>query len=297
MDILITGGTGFIGSSLCSALLQDGHSLHLLTRSPEQYINSEQQHYISALDQLDDDLVIDAVINLAGEPLNSGRWTEQLKQQFIDSRVQTTQALVSWMQSQPVPPVVMISGSAIGWYGHQEDKPLTETDTFAPGFSHDLCEAWEQAAEAASALSVRVCQLRIGIVLEADGGPLKEMLPPFKLGLGGPMGSGNQFWSWIHRDDLVRAIQYCLHDTVLSGPINATAPNPLRQKDFAKQLGQALNRPAIMPMPGWVAGLALGEFATEVLLQGQCVQPQKLLDVGFEFHYPTLDLALQAMPL
>lgn len=297
MNILITGGTGFIGRALCQALKDDGHKLYVFTRYPERHQGGLSVSYISDLSQLHHALQIDAVINLAGEPLNAGRWNARRKQMFIDSRVLITQHLVEWMGTRLQPPAVFISGSAIGWYGEHQDQVLDESADYSSGFTHDLCQQWETAALAAESLNVRVCLLRIGIVLEQEGGPLQAMLLPFKLGGGGPMGNGQQYWSWIHRLDLIRIIQRCLSQTGLHGPVNATAPEAVPQKVFAKALGHALKRPAFFPMPSLVATLMMGEFAQEVLLKGQRVYPQKLLEDGFTFQYPALAQALASMDL
>jgi uncharacterized protein (TIGR01777 family) len=187
---------------------------------------------------------------------------------------------------------VLISASAIGWYGHHDAKPLNETSTPNDGYSHRLCAAWEEAAREAEALGTRVVCLRIGIVLESDGGSLSAMLPAFRLGAGGPLGSGKQYWSWIHRLDLLRLIDFALRDENLSGAVNATAPEPLPQREFAKALGHALHRPSFAPLPAFMARLMLGEFADELLLNGQRVLPESAVRQGFEFRFPTLAGAL-----
>lgn len=292
---LITGGTGFIGKALCRYLLERDYQLTVLTRDTGQagLIEHVALRYVSALDEISTDQQFDRIVNLAGEPLNSGRWNPRLKQKFIDSRVGATEAVVDWAGRQRHVPRVLISGSAIGWYGHHDDAPLTENSAPHDGFSHRLCARWEQAAHSAEALGMRVVCLRIGIVLETDGGPLPEMLPAFRLGAGGPMGSGRQYWSWIHRKDLVRLIEFALECPGLKGSVNATAPEPLTQRDFAAELGRALRRPASVPMPAFAARVLLGEFADEVLLNGQRVLPEKAHSNGFEFEYPELRDALE----
>jgi len=292
--LLVTGGTGFIGTALCRHLLDRGYRLTILTRDTGQsgLIRHDAAAYVSSLDEIATDGATDGIINLAGQSLNSGRWNARLKQQFIDSRVDTTRAIVEWAGQQNPPPRTLISGSAIGWYGHHEDTPLTEDSVANDGFSHRLCQRWEQAAHAAEAFGMRVTCMRIGIVLESDGGPLREMLPAFRLGAGGPMGTGLQYWSWIHRKDLVRLIDFALGDPGLRGPVNATAPAPLPQREFARALGDALHRPARAPMPAFMARILLGEFADELLLRGQRVLPQKALNCGFRFEFPELPGAL-----
>ncbi len=295
LRVLVTGGTGFIGQALCRSLLDKGCRLTVLTRDPGQpgLIDHPAIRYVASLDETAPEPAIEGVVNLAGEPLNSGRWTPRLKQLFIESRVGATNAVIHWAGRQQEPPRVLISASAIGWYGHQDDTPLTESSAARDGFSHRLCDRWEQAARAGEELGMRVVRLRIGIVLEADGGPLPQMLPAFRLGAGGPMGSGRQYWSWIHRKDLVRLIEFALDEPRLSGAVNATAPNPVRQRDFAAALGAVLHRPAVAPLPAFMARMMLGEFADEVLLHGQRVVPDKISRHGFEFDYPELRPALE----
>lgn len=293
--VLVTGGTGFIGKALCRHLLDMGYRLTVLTRDTGQpdLIDDRAIRYVANLDEIAPEQAIDAIVNLAGEPLNSGRWTPQLKQLFIDSRLDMTNALIERAGRQQEPPRVLISASAIGWYGHHDDTPLTESSAANDGYSHRLCELWEQAARAGEALGMRVVCLRIGIVLELDGGPLPEMLPAFRVGAGGPMGTGRQYWSWIHRKDLVRLIEFALDYPGLNGAVNATAPNPVPQREFAAALGAVLHRPAVAPLPGFMARLMLGEFADEVLLNGQRVVPEKATFHGFEFEFPELRPALE----
>ncbi|MGI9341749.1 MAG: TIGR01777 family oxidoreductase [Gammaproteobacteria bacterium] len=292
--VLVTGGTGFIGRALCRYLLDKGYRLTVLTRDTRQpgLLDNIALRYVSALDDITGGQEIDCIVNLAGEPLNSGRWNTRLKEEFVSSRVDTTRALTEWSSRQAEPPRVLISASAVGWYGHHDDATLTENSAAHDGFSHRLCEAWEQAARAGSELGMRVVCLRIGLVLGGDGGPLPEMLPAFRLGAGGPMGSGRQYWSWIHRTDLVRLIEFALDYPGLNGAVNATAPNPLAQRDFAKTLGHVLRRPAFAPLPAFAARMMLGEFADELLLNGQRVIPEKATFHGFEFEFPQLAPAL-----
>lgn len=293
--VLITGGTGFIGSALVKTLLAKGQKVTVLTRDRERWQahNTASLNYISSLSALPEPESVSAVVNLAGEPLNSKRWNDKVKAHLQASRVDTTNALVDWAERLKLNIPVWINGSAIGWYGPRElPEPLSESSGFVPCFTHDLCAAWEQAADQAAAFTQRLVKLRIGIVLEADGGPLAEMLLPFKLGLGGPMGHGRQMWSWVHRADLIRLIEQIIDDERYTGPINATAPEPLSQREFAKTLARTLKRPCFAPVPGFVASLMLGEFAQEVLLKGQCVLPEQAQRLGFEFKYPKLDEAL-----
>lgn len=292
---LVTGGTGLIGGKLCSHLAGLGYDITVLTRQASAFQNNTSDsnvNYCSSFDELDATASWLGVINLAGESLGASRWNEQQKQLFIDSRIEVTEKTNTLIKSLGSPPKVYISASAIGWYGHWGDEQLTETSTFNEGFSHSMCSQWEHVANECKDLC-RVCNLRIGIVLDKNAGALKELLPAAKLGLGGPIGSGKQWWSWIHIDDLICLIERLCFDAQFSGAINATAPTPVTQVDFAKQLGKQLNRPAFLPMPGLVAQLIIGEFAKELLLNGQRVMPQKLLDSGFVYKYPTLEPALK----
>jgi hypothetical protein len=290
MQVLITGGTGFIGRALCTQLFHSGHTVTVLTRSsasaPADLTGVRLVESLAGLKG------IDAVVNLAGENLSAGRWSAARKQEFRRSRLETTQKLLAWMAETAQRPQVLISGSAIGYYGARGDEPLDESSARGSDFAATLCGDWEAEANKARALGVRVCIVRIGIVLGAEGGALAKMLPPFKLGLGGPMGSGAQTMSWIRRNDLVRMIQWLLETPGTMGPYNGTAPAPVSNAEFSKALGAALKRPAMMPMPAIMLRLMVGEFA-ELLLTGQRVLPVRAEAQGFEFRYPTLALALR----
>ena len=296
--ILVTGGTGFIGKALTRHLLAKGKRVWVLTRHANEWRQHETPmlHYVDSLDAIEQPESIEGIINLAGEPLDAKRWNARQKQRIIDSRVRTTEVLVDWAEKHQLSIPVWINGSAIGWYGPQGDEePLNEKSCFTASFSHDLCEAWEQSAVAGKRHIQRLVTLRIGIVLENDGGPLAAMLLPFKLGLGGRMGTGKQVWSWIHRADLIRLIDTILEDPRYSGPVNAVAPGALSQYGFAKALAAVLRRPCIAPMPALIAQVLLGEFAKEVLLQGQRVTPAKASELEFRFQYPELRPALRAI--
>ncbi len=295
MHCLVTGGTGFIGTALIAALRAEGHRVSVLTRDVRK-ARSTLPENIAVIDDLAPLEAIDAVVNLAGENLGDGRWTAVRKQRFLDSRLDTTRRVVDWMKSLARRPAVLVSGSAIGWYGPRGDAPVDE-HTADPGsdFAAQLCVAWEAEALKAEALGVRVCRLRIGVVLGADagrpGGALKAMLPPFRLGLGGPMGHGRQWMSWVHRDDLVALIRWLIETGTVQGAFDGTAPAPVTNAEFAKALGRALHRPAALPMPGFALRLLVGEMST-MLLEGQKVLPTRALAAGFVFRYPQLDAAL-----
>jgi len=293
--ILLTGGSGFIGQQLVPTLLSAGHTITVFTRNPKKTsaIFQQQVTTIDNLEGLSADDHFDAVINLAGEGIGDRRWTDSVKQQLRDSRLLTTASLVEYFKRANQKPAVFISGSAIGVYGLHGDEKLDEQATGDDSFSSKLCRDWEAQAAEAEALGIRCCYLRTGVVLGKNGGALSKMLPPFKMALGGPMGSGQQWMSWVHMDDLVNAIVYALETPSINGPINGTAPNPVTNKAFSKALGAALNRPAIIPMPAFVLKLMMGEMAEELLLSGQRVVPAKLTQSGFEFKYPQLDDALR----
>lgn len=290
---LITGGTGFIGRTLSQQLAADGYRIIILSRS--QHSSTEAIRYIRQLDDIHADLSVDVIINLAGESLDSARWNTLQKNRIVQSRIGVTRNIQQWLRKQNRSVPLLISGSAIGWYGHQQDKPLYEDAIAADGFSHRLCDEWEKTARQCHPNAQRIVLIRTGIVLEKDGGPLKAMLLPFKMGLGGKMGSGRQIWSWIHREDWIRLVKFIIDHDNISGPVNATAPEPVTQASFANTLASTLKRPAILPMPAPMARLAMGEFADEVLLNGQAVYPKKAQDAGFPFRYPTLPEALQAI--
>lgn len=291
MQLFITGGTGLIGQHLIAKLAPE-HQITVLTRS-EAKARSVLPAAVTVVDNLDtlaDFNDYDVVINLAGEPIADKRWTSQQKHQICQSRWQLTTSLVTKINASTTPPHTFISGSAIGYYGRQGDKQVTENNTEPhQEFTHVVCHRWEQIAETVKQ-HCRVCLLRTGVVLAADGGALDKMRLPFKLGLGGPIGSGDQYMSWIHLDDMVAAISFLMTHSQCSGPFNLTAPQPVTNKDFVSAFASALNRPAFIPMPGFALKIMMGE-AADMLLTGQRVIPEKLLDAGFEFRFDTVDKA------
>lgn len=290
MRILITGGTGFIGRALCAQLLQAGHRLSVWTRQPRS--TAPVLPGVQLIEDLSEAGEIEAVVNLAGEPLMGRRWDDEQKRRLRDSRIGTTEKLLRWMTPQLRRPHVLISGSAIGYYGPRDGTPLDESATAGDDFAALLCRDWEHAAMEAESLGLRVCRLRTGIVLGRDGGALAKMLPSFRLGLGGPFGDGSQWMSWIHRSDLVKLIQWLLETEMAGGAYNGTAPEPVNNHDFARALARALHRPALLPMPAFALRLAFGE-AAGLMLSGQRVLPVHALAEGFPFRFPRLQEALQ----
>jgi len=291
MNFFITGATGFIGSALCSRLLKDDHNITVLTRTPEK-VNSPIKT-ITAITQLKTEAIFDVVINLAGEPIANKRWSKKQKQRIFTSRIRTTQQLIIFLQRVKHKPALFISGSAIGYYGiSQSNIAIDENEKGDDSFSSQLCQQWEAAAQQAETIGIRTCLLRTGIVLGKGGGALSKMLLPFKIGLGGRIGEGTQWMSWIHLDDLVGMILYCITHDKVSGAINGTSPSPVTNQEFTKALGQVLKRPTLLPMPGAIIKLLMGQMGEELLLSGKKVLPINISAVGYHFQYTTLKQAL-----
>ena len=295
--VLVTGGSGFIGQALCPTLLAAGFDLSVLTRDPRRAarVLPAGVRLLESLDALDGLPPVAALVNLAGEPLAGRRWTAARKAAFHHSRVDFTARLVDHFSRAGTAPATVINGSAIGYYGPHGAEPLDEDGAVVDSFSHRLCAAWEQQALRFEALGSRVCRLRIGVVLDQGGGALAALLPPFRLGLGGPIASGRQWMSWIHRADLVALIHHAIDREALTGAINATAPGAVTNREFAGTLGRVLRRPARITTPGWAMRLLFGEMADELLISGQRVYPARALASGFQFRYPHLAPALEAI--
>lgn len=292
MKILITGGTGFIGQHFMAKYAD--HDYTVLTRdiNRAQRLLGSRPTLIRSLDELSLQTSFDAIINLAGEPIVGRRWCERQKQKLTHSRWKMTESLVDWMARAETKPKVFLSGSAIGVYGVSLDARFDETQQATRrDFSTQLCERWEREAKLADSFT-RVVLLRTGIVLSDDGGALDKMLLPFKMGLGGKVGSGKQWMSWIHMDDYVSAINYLLNNEQSKGAYNLTAPEPVANSRFVKALADALHRPCWMPLPAYALKLALGEAST-LLLDGQYVVPQRLINEGFSFSFPTVESAMK----
>ena len=301
MKVVIAGGTGFIGNALVAALLERGDTVTLVTRDPVHaqrhwdarvearlWNGRDPGPWVMALDGAD------AVINLTGESVAGGRWTPERKLALIRSRVDTTRAVVKALAAAIEKPPVFVNASAVGYYGAAPEGLCTESAAQGTDFLAALCGQWEREALAAEKSEVRVVTSRFGVVLGADGGALAKLLTPFKLGLGGPLGSGDQPFPWVHVDDAVGAILFAIDDVALAGPVNVVSADTRTNGQFTKALGRALRRPAFIPVPGIVLHLGLGEMST-LLLDGQKAVPKKLLDEGYGFKHPSLEGALASL--
>lgn len=296
MNILLTGGTGLIGRALCSALAHDGHALTVMSRKP-QVVAAKCGPTVRAIGSLAEwppEQHFDAIINLAGEPIVDAAWTARRKQRLWDSRVTLTGQLVQRIAMARQRPAVLLSGSAIGYYGDSGDAEMDETGKAGSDFAANLCVAWEAAAQKAGALGVRVCLLRTGLVFSTDGGMLAKMRLPFSLGLGTRLGNGRQWMSWIHIDDYVAIVRLLLLHTAAEGPVNMTAPVPVTNAEFTATLAQALHRPAFLAAPAALLKPLLGERSV-LLLGGQKVLPRKVAALGYRFAQPALASALESL--
>ncbi|EPF15681.1 Epimerase family protein SA0724 [Cedecea davisae] len=293
MEILVTGGSGLIGRHLIPRLLELGHKVTVVTRSPEKTrrLLDARVSLLNGLGELQNLDAFDAVINLAGEPIADKRWSEQQKQRLCQSRWQITERLVELFKASARPPEVFISGSATGYYGDLGEVVVTEDEPPHNEFTHKLCARWEQIACGAQSEATRVCLLRTGVVLAPKGGILAKMLPLFRLGLGGPIGNGRQYLAWIHVDDMVNGILWLL-DNDLRGPFNMVSPYPVRNEQFAHALGHALKRPAILRAPATAIRLLMGESSV-LVLGGQRALPKRLEEAGFGFRWFDLEEALR----
>jgi len=302
MKLVVTGATGFIGTVLCSRLLEKGHTLTLLTRSTPRDASTQSKRWLHWTPDTAGEWEktvdgVDGIINLSGEPIAAKRWTPQQKHRIVKSRLDTTRGLVEAIAKAQQKPKFLINSSAIGYYGPRGDEPITEEAQSGTGFLAETTRDWENEASRAESLGLRVVYLRTGIVLGPNGGALEKMLPPFKFFVGGPIGSGKQWMSWIHVDDEVGLILHLADHAQAAGPVNATAPNPVTMKEFCQRLGKVIGRPSWAPVPGFALRLLLGEMA-DMLLTGQRVIPAAAQRFGYQFRYPNLEEALRAcMPL
>jgi len=293
-NMLITGASGLVGKPLQKRLRELGHQVFCLKREPTRTSAFSWQPDQNQL-WLDPSTKLDIVIHLAGAGISEKRWSKKIKKEILQSRVLGTELLCSTLLSRPVKPELLISASAIGFYGNSGSTPVDESAANGEGFLAEVARSWENAAQAAVTAGIRTVFLRSGVVLSSQGGLLQRMLTPFKLGLGGKIGDGRQYLSWVSITDLLNIIIATIENTSLSGPVNAVSPNPVTNQDFTKQLAKHLHRPQLLPLPQWLAKLAFGEMADELLLAGQAVEPTKLLDSNFQFTHKNLKRALESL--
>ncbi|MCX5759402.1 MAG: TIGR01777 family oxidoreductase [Candidatus Hydrogenedentes bacterium] len=294
MKIVVSGASGLIGNALARDWMAAGHDVVRLVRKATPEMRGTALWNPEA-GQLNPSVFdgADAVLHLSGENIAQGRWTAARKIRIRESRIRTTECVVRALLQAATPPKSFLCASAIGYYGSRGDENLTEASAPGQGFLAEVCQAWEAATKPASDRGIRVANLRFGMVLSAEGGALQAMLPPFKLGVGGVIGRGTQYMSWIAIDDLVNAVRAVLDDTSLSGPINVVSPNPVTNAAFTKSLGRVLRRPTIVPMPAWGVRLLFGEVADALLLASQRVEPARLLAAGCMFHFADIEAVLR----
>lgn len=295
MRILVTGGTGFIGKRLVADLQSAGHEITVLVRDYAQarLALDADPELIRSLDEIPTHAMFDRVINLAGAGIASKRWTAARKKLLLESRLNTTKALVQLFQRLKQVPEQLVSASAVGFYGSRGSEPLTETSGARDEFTHELCKRWEGEASKAESLGVKVCILRLGVVLGPGGGMLGRLVPVFRFGLGGRIGDGQQHLSWVHLDDVVAVMMWVMQQRC-SGVFNVTAPQATTNQQFTRELAGALSRPALLPMPAPMVQIMFGEMGDRLLLHGQNVRPERLLNEHYEFHYPDLHAAIRA---
>jgi hypothetical protein len=299
MRILLTGGTGFVGRALVAALCDDGHQSVVLSRRDKPPVSwpsgATLRRWSGPPAAIPPDAIdgVDAVINLAGESIGGGRWSKRRKDILWISRVETTRLLREAIDNAAQKPRIMISGSAVGYYGFHGDEEITEAESPGSDFLATLCSHWEEAAKPVVRHGVRLMLLRTGVVFE-NGSALARMMLPFRLFVGGPVGNGGQYLSWIHRADLIGVIRFALSNERLSGPVNAVSPQPQTNRAFSRSLGRIMRRPSFVPTPAFALRLALGEMA-DLILEGQRVVPRRLAEFGFQYKYPDLESALRAI--
>lgn len=291
MHFLISGGTGFIGSKLCEHFLAQGVRISVLTRNIDK---ANAPKSLTLIDNLnDEETSYDVIINLAGEPLNKNRWNDHVKKVIYDSRIQSTQKIVNYIKTVKVKPKLLITGSAIGFYGASLLKNFSEdTQPADNSYIHKICADWEAAGVKAAEYGVRVCVMRMGIVLDKNKGALAEMLPMFKLGLGAKLGNGKQWMSWIHIDDVIGAIDFLIQNKELKGPFNFTAPEAVTNAQFTVCLAKVLRKPSFLKLPDFMVKILFGEMGDSLLLKGQKVIPHNLTKAGYKFKFPILEGAL-----
>jgi|SRR5687767_11078891 len=311
MKIVISGGSGFLGSPLAEVYAEEGQDVRVLTRKLKPgearhesgtgmpgvtsvgWAPDGREDASAALTAVVDDA--DAVVNLAGESIGDRRWTAQRKALLRDSRIHATRALVGAILAAPKPPRVLISASGVGYYGASGDEPRTEDSPAGNDFLAHMAEDWEAEARRAASAGTRVVLLRTGMVIERSGGALAKLVPPFRFFAGGPLGSGRQYMSWIHRLDYVEMVRWLVETPAVEGAVNATAPHPVTNREFARALGRALHRPAFIPAPSFALKMLLGEMAGPLVLTGQRVIPARALSHGYHFRYPEIDIAFRGI--
>lgn len=293
LHVLITGASGLVGTALAAFLSTGGHRVTRAVRRAEGGDDTVQWNPESGLASGPVAPIFDAVVHLAGENIAGGRWTSEFKDRVLRSRDQATRRLCESLARLPQPPQVLVSASAIGFYGDRGADIVDENSSRGEGFLADVCEAWESATEPAMAAGIRVVHLRLGVVLSRSGGALSKMLPPFLVGLGGRIGSGTQYFSWVGLDDVLGAVLHALRTPTLAGPVNVVAPEPVTNAELTRQLGHVLNRPTLLPVPAMALRLALGEMADEMLLGSTRAVPQRLRASGYTFREPELEAALR----
>jgi uncharacterized protein (TIGR01777 family) len=295
MRVAITGASGFIGRRLAVLLDEEGHEVHVLGRAPRTGLPPSVKFFIwdpnAGTPPEESFARVDAIIHLAGEPV-SQRWNPEVKRRIRSSRVDGTNHLIERLAAMQTPPSVLVSASAVGYYGDRGDEVLTESSSAGNGFLSEVCAEWEASASKAESLGIRTVIPRIGVVLASEGGALAKMLPPFKLGVGGPIGKGAQWMSWIHRDDLARLLMFAAATPALRGPVNATAPDPVTNANFTRALGRALQRPAVLPTPLFAVRLLFGEMS-EIITASQRALPRAAQAAGFDFKHPEVFAALR----
>ena len=290
MNILITGGTGFIGSTITKFFLQQNNYITILSRGRSKVLKPVR--VIESINQINANEKINIIINLAGSPINK-KWNKTYKEILISSRVEVTKSLITLIKALKEKPDLLISASAIGYYGTQNNKYLDETSSYIDDFTHELCNLWELEAQKAQELGVRTCITRLGVVLGKNGGALEKILPLFKLGLGGNIGSGKQFFSWIHVDDVISIFNFLISNKEQKGIYNLTSPSPTTNSQFTKALSRTLKRPDFFTVPSFLIKMVFGEMGDKLLLNGSAVYPKKLLDNGYEFKFKTIESALK----
>ena len=290
MNILITGGTGFIGSTITKFFLQQNNYITILSRGRSKVLKPVR--VIESINQINTNEKINIIINLAGSSINK-KWNKTYKEILISSRVEVTKSLITLIKALKEKPDLLISASAIGYYGTQNNKYLDETSSYIDDFTHELCNLWELEAQKALELGVRTCITRLGVVLGKNGGVLEKILPLFKLGLGGNIGSGKQFFSWIHVDDVIGIFNFLISNKEQKGIYNLTSPSPTTNSQFTKALSRTLKRPDFFTVPSFLIKMVFGEMGDKLLLNGSAVYPKKLLDNGYEFKFKTIESALK----